>query len=233
MDPKIELPVSADATTDVDVLDCDFDVGGPWAGLNQLLRGIVPTLQAEMPALVTLHDYELALVVPELRKQITVRNPSLTDTAAGDEAVRNYAMDRAYRIVHGVVDLLAQWRAQLAPGRSWVLECERLDLAGALVRRAIGELVRRKGDELDLRVVATVAPGGEAALGDELTSRIGGRVQLRVASAPASAAVTAAERTYRGTVARALEVELEHDSFELECRLPELIAAWRGSDTPE
>ena len=53
------------------------------------------------------HSYELCLVLPALRRELAVQNPCLTDVASDDEKVRNYANDRGYRSLHGIIDLLA------------------------------------------------------------------------------------------------------------------------------
>ena len=89
------------------VLRCHFDEGGPWAGARDLFRSLLSKLEAEAPDLLAAHDYELVHVLPDLRPTLGIRNPSLTDLASNEERVRNYPADRANRIVHGLIDLLA------------------------------------------------------------------------------------------------------------------------------
>src|SRR5262249_55975812 len=79
-------------------VNCDFDYGGPWAGVNELFSEILPEIQAQRPDLIEQHSLELVYILPRLRLSLEVRNPSLTDLAPAGEKTRNYAADRAFRI---------------------------------------------------------------------------------------------------------------------------------------
>lgn len=140
------------------LLCCDFAFGGPWAGLADLLQEIVAEAERAAPALVQHHAGELTMVIPNLRSRLRVLNPTLTDSAAPAEKVRNYPMDRAYRIVHGLVNFLNAWSTHRQV-RSWVIACDQLEDAGALVKMFFRELMRRRGQELGLTLICAVRPG--------------------------------------------------------------------------
>jgi tetratricopeptide (TPR) repeat protein len=148
------------------LLSCAFDDGGVWSGLVDLLGDLVPEIQARAPELLDRHSYELCLVLPTLWGQLVVRNPSLTDTASEEEKVRNYPADRAYRSLHGIIDLLAEWHATAGDG-PWVIACDDYDRANGLLHRFFAELLRRRGDQLGLTLILATAP--EAA--DRSTQR--------------------------------------------------------------
>lgn len=148
-------------------LPCDFADGGTWAGVKDLFGALMPRFREIAPALVVKHDYELAAILPGQRRSIPVRNPSLTDLADNDEKVRNFAVDRAYRLVHGLINLLVAWHATGAAGSSLTLVCDAYDRGGALLRRFFRELVRRRGRALNLKLVLVVDPGKGDAVAAE------------------------------------------------------------------
>src|SRR5689334_18875850 len=102
------------------IVSCDFERAGPWAGVNELFSALFPQIQAQRPDLVERHTFELVHVIPQLRRVLTVRNPSLTDLAPPGERSRNYAADRAFRIVHGLIDLLDEWKNDACPEEKWM-----------------------------------------------------------------------------------------------------------------
>ena len=141
----------------------DFDEGGAWAGIKELVRELLPSLETSAPHLIKKHGYELVNVIPALHGTIEVRHP-LTETAPMQEQVRNYPIDRAFRIVHGLVDMLDVWHS-LSGGGRWVIACDDYDKAGAMGIRFFTELMRRRGRKLQLTLVIATAPGaGQAAL---------------------------------------------------------------------
>ncbi len=144
------------------MLDCSFQNGGPWAGLRQLFLSILPELQRDRPDLVEKHDYELVHAVPELQKSIRVRNPTLTDSAPPEEKVRNYPADRAFRIIHGLIDLLDRWKGDSQI--PWILGCDQLDHASHIGRRFFRELLRRRGGRLRIVMLAGAEAGDGPAL---------------------------------------------------------------------
>ena len=104
-----------------------------------------------VPHLLSRHSQELCLLVPSLRSELVVAR-TLTDTAEDDEKTRNYAADRAYRSLHGLIDLLSEWHEVGRPG-SWSIACDDYDDANGLVHRFFIELVRRAAVLRNQRVV--------------------------------------------------------------------------------
>ena len=119
------------------ILPCSVSEEGIWAGLKTWLLDLIPTWEAEAIDLIHLHDFELTSVLPALRTRLKVHRLSLTDTSAPEETVRNYAIDRAYRIGQGLVDLLDEWHTR-AGGAPWMVICDDFDCIGALVCRFFG-----------------------------------------------------------------------------------------------
>ncbi|MEH2421735.1 MAG: hypothetical protein V7K48_12685 [Nostoc sp.] len=139
------------------LLNCDHNEDGPWAGLKDLLTDILPQVQAQAADLIIKHNYELTRVLPALRRTISVRYPSLTDIAAQKEQIRNYPADRAFRIIHGIIDLLTAW-FERSQNSQWVIACDRYDFSGGLVRIFFAELMRRRSQQLNLTLLVAIAP---------------------------------------------------------------------------
>ncbi len=141
---------------------CALEMGGPWAGLADILRALLPRIETWSPETVRRHRYELALALPELRDRFPLSEASLTDASPVKEKVRSYPVDRAYRLLHGLIDLLDGWLRE-QPGRLLVV-CDDFDRAGALMRRFFQELVRRRLHRLPLHLALVVDEGqGDAA----------------------------------------------------------------------
>src|SRR5215213_10712190 len=90
---------------------CAPSVEGPWSGLDALIEQIVPRVREQAPELLARHAHELCLVLPSLTSEL-VFPQSLTDTVDDDEKTRNYAADRAYRGLHGLIDLIDAWHVR-------------------------------------------------------------------------------------------------------------------------
>ncbi|HEX8112766.1 MAG TPA: tetratricopeptide repeat protein [Kofleriaceae bacterium] len=208
------------------MLPCDRRLTGPWAGLIELFGDLVPRLQSVAPRLLVQHDYELAIVLPTLQRMIEVRNPTLTDVSSETERTRNYPLDRGYRIVHGLIDLLAEAQRVLGdPG--YALACNDIDHAGALVRMFVSELVRRRGDRLGLKLLVTCDPVSlETVTGQFQALDVGVRIDAAAAPPPAPAPHEMARR------AEELERQAQKDHFERQFLLPQLIHTWLSSDQP-
>ncbi|MBP6748659.1 MAG: tetratricopeptide repeat protein [Xanthomonadaceae bacterium] len=136
-------------------LDSRLRLGGPWAGLSDFLDALVPAIDAAAPELLERHRYELAMAVPSLRKRFPLTEASLTDASPVKERVRSYPVDRAYRLLHGLIDLLDEWLPR--DGRRHVLVLHHIDETSALMRRFFNGLARRRlaGLPLDLILVAS------------------------------------------------------------------------------
>jgi tetratricopeptide (TPR) repeat protein len=209
-------------------LRCRPQDGGTWAGLNTLVEDLVPALRERAPDLLARHSHELCLVAPSLTSELAFPR-SLTDTVEDEERSRNYAADRAYRSLHGLIDLLSDWHELADPG-PWSIACDHYDEANGLVHRFFAELVRRRGSHLGLRVLLVVGPGrGAEIAGDLDPSAIAAAVRLALPRD--DTVVSSPEAMTR--VATDLERRLADDRASHDSQLPRLIEAWRSSDSPE
>lgn len=211
-------------------LSCDVARRGIWSGLNDWMESLLPALEAGAPDLVRKHDREITAVLPELKRRLRLRHPTLTETAEHDEAVRNFALDRAYRLPHGVIDLLAAWQAR-AGGGPWAVAADAYDRAGALTARFLRELMRRRCAALRLTLVVAVDPGAgdEAAAG---FAAAGVPVRRAAADVPADAPEPEASPAEMTRRAMELESRVGDDMLEAEIHIHELIRLWTASEHP-
>jgi tetratricopeptide (TPR) repeat protein len=223
-------------------LNSSLDFGGPWSGVRELLLDLFPRMRESAPELVSRHDYELTTLVPALRRRIAVRNPNLTDAAVADEKTRNYPIDRAYRIVHGLIEMLAEWYSHTrghSGGGRWVIAVEGYPQAGALQRRFFRELLRRRGGVIDLTLVLAVGPGEAKAELRELVASVPASIPVDMvkldlpAGEPAAVAPARLAELARQLEKRVIPDEAIPDNIERETHFPELIRLWRDSDQPE
>jgi tetratricopeptide (TPR) repeat protein len=208
-------------------ISCDFGTGGPWGGVSQVFAELFTEFQSQRPELVERHALELVSVLPWLRHSIAVCNPSLTDLASPEERTRNYPADRAFRIIHGLIDLLDSWKGADCPDVEWVIACDDYDRAGTMSGRFFAELMRRVGERLRLRLLVGVEPGkggyarhslGVDPSAEVITLNVEGR------SPDALDAETAARR------ATDLERQVGDDRIEKQVHLPELIRLWQAAE---
>ena len=210
-------------------LSCDFNDGGAWAGLQDFLQDLVPDIQRQAPHLITKHSYELCIAAPALQRFVQMKYPSLTDIAPEDEQVRNYPLDRSYRSLHGLVDLLDSWH-QLAPKTRWIIVCDGYDKAKKLVHRFFAELMRRRGHQFHITLLLAVTPGeGTESMTLFEPSLVTHTIRLDL-PADAAQGVSAADRT---RAARELEYQVERDPLVAAVSLPRLIDLWQHSTFPE
>jgi hypothetical protein len=125
-------------------LDARFGRAGVWAGVKDLVEAAyLGLLHIGERAIVEAHDYELYMALPEYRDRIHPRYLCLTDTAVGIERTRFYPLERAYRLVHGLVGLVLQWKRAVAGNDPWVVIVRNFDDAQHLATRFFAELARR------------------------------------------------------------------------------------------
>jgi len=205
-------------------VSCDFAAGGPWAGVTDLFGELIGEIQRERPDLIERHALELVYILPLLRQSVTVRNPNLTDLAPRSERTRNYPADRAMRNVHGLIDLLDEWKTGTAPEDSWVIACDSFDEAGAMGSLFFRELMRRHSERLKICLLASVMPGRSQATVESFDAKIETEmIVLRLSGQPsASADPDSAVRE-----ATALEQRIGDDEIELQANLPRLIQLWK------
>lgn len=212
-------------------VSCDFSSGGPWGGVSQLFGELVEDIQRQSPDLVGHHSLELVSVLPRLRRSLEVRNPSLTDLASPEERTRNYPADRAFRIVHGLIDLLDSWKSTTSPEAEWVIACDAYDRAGIMGGHFFAELMRRRGERLRLRLLVAVeagnGKGARASLGDGAVAAEVVTLELE-GEQPEGLGAGAAAR-----MASELERQLGDDRIEKQARLSELIGLWQEAGRPD
>jgi tetratricopeptide (TPR) repeat protein len=147
-------------------LDARLRLGGPWAGLIDFLDALLPSIDAAAPELVERHRYELAMALPSLRKRFPLNEASLTDASPVKERVRSYPVDRAFRLLHGLIDLLDEWLPR--DGRRHVLVLHHIDETSALMRRFFNGLARRRLAGLPLDLILVASPEGADEVADWL-----------------------------------------------------------------
>lgn len=170
---------------------------------------------------------ELCLIVPALRSELGFPK-SLTDTVDEDEKTRNYPADRAYRCLHGLIDLLSESH-QLMDPEPWSIACDHYDEANTLVHRFFAELWRRRGRALDLRLLVVVAPGRGDEVADSFEPAaitVRQRLPLTGGSPPAPSPEAMTE------LALELERRLTEGTLP-DDQLPRLIGAWQRSTSPD
>ncbi|WP_158621719.1 tetratricopeptide repeat protein [Corallococcus aberystwythensis] len=217
------------------MLDCDFSRGGVWAGVAELLGALLPRIRAVAPSLLVSHDTELVAILPQLRETIRPRHQSLVDLASDEERFQIHALERADRLLHGAIALLAGFHSADTARGPWLLVCEHFGRAGALSRRFFRELVRRQGTHLDLTLLVVVDPGEGDATCTELSRacRVS-RARLRLAPEPQDPAPVAAEVQHaHAQAARELEHRVQGEPEAVEASLPRLIKLWEQSAEPE
>ncbi len=210
-------------------LSCEFAVGGPWAGTAELFSALLSEIQRDQPDLIDAHGFELVRALPLLKRSMNIRGLCLTDLAPNGERTRNYARDRAVRNVHGLIDLLDEWKSVACPNALWVIACDFFDDAGAMSSQFFHELMRRRGRRLNIRLIAAVAPGH----GESACASFDSTVQLelrKVQLEPSSPAPM--EREAAAEAAAALEERIGDDKLELTVNLPRLIYLWKCAGRP-
>jgi tetratricopeptide (TPR) repeat protein len=215
------------------MLDCDFSRGGVWAGVAELLGALLPRIRAVAPSLLVSHDTELAAILPQLRETIRPRHRSLVELASDEERFQLHARGRADRLLHGAIELLADFHAADTARAPWLLVCEHFGRAGDLSRRFFRELVRRRGAHLDLTLLVAVDPGEGDATYMEL-SRAGRVSGVRLRLAPQDRAPMSPEvQRAHAHAARELEHRSQGEPGAVEASLPRLIQLWEQSAQPE
>jgi tetratricopeptide (TPR) repeat protein len=135
-------------------LDARFESAGTWAGVNDLVGAAWSGLldKAEH-TIIEEHGYELFMVLPRYRDRIKPRCLCLTDTAAAVERTRFYSLERAWRVVHGLVGMVLRWKRVIRDERPWVIIVRNFDQAQYLAARFFTELARRATAEDAIEVI--------------------------------------------------------------------------------
>jgi tetratricopeptide (TPR) repeat protein len=212
------------------LVSCDFESGGPWGGVSGIFSSVLPEVQAHRPDLLDRHSMELVYVLPRLRRSITVRNPNLTDQAPLEEKTRNYAADRAFRNIQGLIDLLDVFKNTTARETPWMIACDGYDDAATMSGTFFRELMRRRGEKLNIRLVVTTAPGKGEAVRTAVQSFSSAEV-IKL-DLPGDAPVKM-DRALAEQRATELDAKVKGDPIEMQVYLPELIHLWKLAERPD
>ena len=211
-------------------VSCDFAMGGPWGGMTQFFAELLPEIKNGMPDLIERHAFELVYVLPLLRKTVTVRNPNLTDLSPLSEKTRNYPADRAIRNVHGLIDLVDEWKGEVCPRDCWVLACDSFDDAGVMSALFFRELMRRRAKTLNLRMLLAVAPGQGQSTRESLDESVGTALLIPQLQDAEPAPV---DRAAAAKAAEAIEQQIGNDEIEMLAHLPRLFSLWKTAGRPD
>ncbi|HEX3684519.1 MAG TPA: tetratricopeptide repeat protein [Bryobacteraceae bacterium] len=209
---------------------CDFDSGGPWAGANTFFWSIFEEIQAQKPDLTERHAAELVQVLPQLKSLLEVGARNLTDTAQGQERVRNYAADRAFRFVHGLIDLLDSWKSAMCPDIPWAIACDDFDKAGRIGGYFFRELLRRRGERLRLSLLAGVGPGEAEGVRASFHAAVGTRTAKPNLPGEAPRAI---DREAAAREATEIEEKIGDDFLKKQVQVSDLIRLWRCANRPD
>jgi tetratricopeptide (TPR) repeat protein len=201
-------------------LSCHFERVGLWAGVKQLFASLLPEIKAQRPDLLDQHAVELVQVLPQLRRSLVVQSPSLTDLASDEEKVRNYAADRAFRALHGLIDLLDRWKSYACPNVVWTIACDDYDVAGTMSSRFFRELFRRRAHQLKLQLIVGVNSG----MGEATRSLFRTSLPVQIAApglAEEAPALMSAEEAAR--LVEQIESRVGTDRIEIQDNLADLI----------
>ncbi len=226
----LEQPSDATKVMDCErwVVSCDTEMGGPWAGVKDFFASLVPEILSERPELAQLHSIELIHILPALQKKLRPAHTNLTDGAKRQERVRNYATDRAMRLVHGLIDLLDSWKMWKAPDQRWCIACDDFDRAGVIGKRFLRELMRRRSERLDLYLTVAVDVGNEAGAREwfgetSVVEVIAPNLERDDGSEPGETQTPEAA----ALLATELESKIAGDSIDAETYVDDLIRLWK------
>jgi tetratricopeptide (TPR) repeat protein len=125
-------------------LEAHFATGGTWSGVDQLIEvAYLSLLEMRQDRLIDQHLLELHMVLLDYRDRIQPKYWCLTDTAAAEEKTRFYPVDRAYRLVNGLVELVLSWKRALGDQGRWTVVAQNFNHAQHLATLFFSELARR------------------------------------------------------------------------------------------
>ncbi len=125
-------------------IDAAFERGGVWAGVEELAALALRELRTRRrETIIASHSIVLTTILRDRWGVLPAVPITLTDSSEGLERTRNYPLDRAYRIVHGLVDLMNDWYDSQGAESRWRLSVHNAQRAGHLAARFFRELERR------------------------------------------------------------------------------------------
>ncbi|CAH9056211.1 Photosystem I assembly protein Ycf3 [Pseudoalteromonas holothuriae] len=144
---KAQVHADCQSSDRVFELNADFTRHGVWGSVCELVEQAWTHLnQQEYAALLESHNYALYMVLADHREQIGLKYACLTDTATGAEKTRNFPVDRAYRMVNSLVEVVKAWKSSIATKEQWTIVVKDFSKANYLTTRFFLELARRMTD---------------------------------------------------------------------------------------
>jgi tetratricopeptide (TPR) repeat protein len=159
-------------------VSCHRRLRGPYTGLGNLLRAVVPEAHRRSPDLVGQHVIAILSAAPELTDLVGAAPETLTSLAVPAERTRIYPANRTRRLAHSAVEFLEAY-AELADVPPLTLVFQDVDLADNTDQEFLSILVRRARSG---RIRVVVVTRGEQVT-DELAAALG-RYADRVEAAP-------------------------------------------------
>ncbi|MEY9930438.1 tetratricopeptide (TPR) repeat protein [Catenulispora sp. GP43] len=92
-------------------VNCHRRLRGPFTGLGEVLRRLVPDAYSVAPALVESHRVAILCAAPELEPLIGSAPPTLTENAGPEERTRWYSPLRTRRFSHHLIEFLTAYAA--------------------------------------------------------------------------------------------------------------------------
>jgi tetratricopeptide (TPR) repeat protein len=89
--------------------NCHRRLRGPYTGISAVLDELLPTIMTAYPDLVERHRVALTTAVPWLTTLVGAPQPTLTTLAEGEERTRYYSPVRAWRVSHGLIELIEEY----------------------------------------------------------------------------------------------------------------------------
>lgn len=214
------------ADAQLHALDADFEHGGTWAGVSTFIEAIyLDLLKRGRTEPLEKHNYELHMVLAQYRERLPLKYGSLTDVSSGIEKTRNFPLDRAYRIAHGLIDLVMEWRSIAGADMPCILLIENFSHAQHLARRFLLDLARRASRRANLAViVACESSTFEFKSGESFLSAV--PVYLPASFCGLSAGITNPIRSEE-EAAKCLQTLFTFERVELNC--PRVLAWYRST----
>lgn len=134
-------------------VDCHRWLRGPYSGLGDVLRAVVPKAYREWPDLVHRHAIEISAIAPELKKLIGTMPETLLSLASPEEQTRFYPLVRTRRLSQGAIDFLQSY-IELAFPQPITISFANVDEADRTDQEFLALLLRRaRPDRLNVVVV--------------------------------------------------------------------------------
>ena len=162
-------------------VDADFASAGAWSGVEPIVaQAYLDARSRDLNETIEQHNYELNRVLPEYRHELSLKYATLTDSTVDSERTRNFPLDRAYRLVNGLVEFTLEWKRRAGAGERWVIAVDRFDQSQHLATRYFAELARRGAGAEGFTVLVDTAldalnPRGLREIAAELVERASSR----------------------------------------------------------